>query len=353
MTPPLVTILIATRGRPPELAATLTALRKQTYPSIECLVIDDASPEPLQELVHSIWPEATVIREEKNLGQCACRSKGFKLAKGEFILQLDDDACFTKPGDLATAVRIIEAHPEAGLLTFQIFNGQTLPENLALDQVARYGTSFIGCGALLRKAAAEAAGGYREFFGNEWEEDEFSLRLIKAGWTIYIWPEILIHHRVSPLNRRSSRTWMRGLRNKLWAMVMHFPAWRLPADMSWALGVGLWDSIRLFRFHRYFQALFLFLFGLPRALSLRSALTGLDMRRLDAVRFRTVRTLAEWNQPEPLSRAEVWTWFNKIWMRRPRQRSIWDRRPGDTGLSQAVKFAHEHIEQAERPRNQR
>ena len=89
---PLVSILIATKDRPDDLRRTLRELRRQVYPAIELIVIDDGSATQLQPIVNEEWPQAVFIRCEQSLGQCKRRSEGFQIAKGDYILQLDDDS---------------------------------------------------------------------------------------------------------------------------------------------------------------------------------------------------------------------------------------------------------------------
>lgn len=344
---PLVTIMISTKDRPEELERTLRELQRQDYPRLELLVIDDGSTESQEPVVKRNWPGARFIRHATAAGQSLRRSEGFELAQGRYILQLDDDSAPVDRDALRRAVAFSEAHPEAGVIAFRIFNGSHLPAGLP-PQPARLVASFVGCGALLRAAAARAAGGYLAFFGNEWEEEEFSLRLLRAGWAIYFLPDVLIHHRVSPQNRRTARTWMRGFRNKVWAMVAHYPTGRLFVECAWVLALAAWDALRLLRPFHFFLGIGQIVVFLPRALRLRRPISDRAMRRYDALRFRDVRNREEYENPAPVTASELWRWFRTRWRNRPRRRSFWDRRPGDVGASDLVSFEHEYLEQGTR-----
>jgi GT2 family glycosyltransferase len=328
---PLVSAIIPTRNRPDELRQTLESLKTQTYRPIEVVVVDDASTDPPEVLVHSIWPEAVFLRHNVNVAQCRCRNDAFAAARGQYLLHLDDDASLTRPDDLWGAVRCMEAEPRLGVLAFYVFNGQVLPETGLPAASPRYTASFVGAGALMRKAAIDAAGGYREFFENDWEEEDLSIRVIDAGWRIQFFSDVVVHHRVSPQGRRSSRTWMRALRNKMWAMVMHMPARRMPLELAAKLAGGMWDAVRLLRPHRFLQAVWLFLLGLPRAMKLRRPVSELTLRRLDAMRFGVVHTAEEFADPPAITVREVLAWFRTCWWNRPRQRNVWDPRSGGVG----------------------
>jgi GT2 family glycosyltransferase len=69
-------------------------LRTLDYPSKQLYVIDNASSQPCKNIVHDFWPEAVVIRAERNLGVAGGRNFGFKLAQqagAEWAFCVDDD----------------------------------------------------------------------------------------------------------------------------------------------------------------------------------------------------------------------------------------------------------------------
>lgn len=339
---PLVSVVIPTRNRPDDLAITLQQLRKQDYEHLEVIVIDDASNPPLEEVVTRHWPEAEYIRHPECRGQCAGRSLAFERARGKYIVNLDDDSCFTRIHELREAVGFLEGRSEIGILTFFVYNGKQLPENLQAEGEARYCVSYLAGGSVMRKEALATTGGYVEFFENHWEEEELSLRMLKAGWGIYYYPSVIIHHRVSPVSRRAGRTWMRGLRNQLWAQVMHLPAARLPIEIGWKLVMGFRDCVAYLMPHRFLQAVLLFLAGLPRAIRSRKGMDPLALRRYDALRFSVVLTASDYTSPPAIGAKEVWRWWTRVWWHRPRSRGFWDRGKGDLGKSSVTGYEHNY-----------
>jgi GT2 family glycosyltransferase len=342
MSNPLLTIVIVTRNRPGELRTTLEELQKQDYKPIELVVIDDASDESLESLVLSIYPAARFYRHGEPLGCAPRRTEGFALAKGDYIVQLDDDSCFTGPTDLTVAVQFLERRPEVGALAFYVYNGRVVPANLTLDRSEHYVIGFLGAGVMFRKSALTATCGYRTFFANHGEEHELSIQLLRAGWATCYFPHVVIHHRVSPKNRHHARTWMRGLRNTLWTLVLHLPLKRLPFELAWKLFLGVRDSVFHLRPHRFLQAVGQFLWGLPSVIKLRRPMTGIELRRYDALRFRVLKTPQEFEHPPACTLRDVSAWFRTVWRNRPRSRPFWDRRPGDLGRSPVVGYDHNH-----------
>ena len=342
---PLVTIMIATRNRPAELERTLREIRRQDYASVEMLIVNDGSSPSIAGTARRLWPAARIIRHENSAGQCARRNEGFADSAGEYLLQLDDDCSFLDPGDLRRAITFMQQHERAGALAPYIVNSSELPEYI--DNSGRQMgcvASFVGAAVLFRKAALRDTEGYRTFFLNEWEEEELGLQLLRSGWQILFVPEIVAHHRLSPQNRNSSRTWMRGLRNRLWAIVMHFPLRRLPLELGWKIAVGAWDGIRLNRLRLFTQALAESVAGLPLAIRLRNPLTLQAVRRYDALRLNPVLNTEQFQTPPHVSLTTLGTFWRR-WRNRARNRSVWEPGDEDTGTSYTVAYAHE-----ERPR---
>jgi glycosyltransferase involved in cell wall biosynthesis len=342
---PLVSVIIPSRNRDLELERTLYILQRQTYRPLELIVVDDASDHSLESLVGRAWPGAIFVRKEVNVGQCQCRNEGFKSANGRYLLSLDDDSGFARDGDLDHAVALLESRPELGVLAFYTFHGPELPiAGIRADSRERFTQTFIAASALIRRTVIDETGGYMAVFGNEGEEEELSMRILDRGWGILFVPSVLIHHRVSQISRNTARTWERGLRNKLWSIVIHMPWRRVPVEIAWKVGVGLWDAVRLRRFRRFFRSISQFLHGLSAVLRVRKPISGLTLRRYDAIRFRGVRTAIDYANPSRCGIKDLVEWFNNSWRNRPRSRSFWDRRPGDVGSSSTSIFAHEFAE---------
>jgi len=337
---PLVTVMIATRDRPEDLRQTLRLLRELEYPAIEMLVIDDGSTLPAAPLVLDVWPDARVIRHDIGMGQCTRRNEGFALASGRYILHLDDDCALVGRNALRRAVELLEGHPKAAALVPYLYNGLELPPDLSPVSNSGCVLSFVGACVLLRKEAISKCCGYREFFASHYEEDELSLQLISGGWYLWYRGDVVAHHRLSPRNRQPSRAWQRGLRNMLWSILMHMPAKTLALELGWKIGMGAWDAVRLRRPVAYLNALREFFLGSPRVSRLRNPMNSLAYRRVCRMRSGGLIQLSDFEAPGSVRFSDMMNWFAR-WRGRARDRSFWDPRPGDTGTSITVGYAHE------------
>jgi glycosyltransferase involved in cell wall biosynthesis len=104
---PEFTVIVPTHRRAGFLDDALASVRAQTIEDFECIVVDDASPEPP---VVPDDPRFRVARREVNGGPAAARNTGLQEARGRFVAFLDDDDVFT-PVRLALGRRGLAAAP--------------------------------------------------------------------------------------------------------------------------------------------------------------------------------------------------------------------------------------------------
>ena len=83
------------------LPAFLDSVLSQTYPSIELIVVNDASEDKTQEILEKYVDEfkkrdysLIVINQKENKGQAAAINAGLKLISGSFMTWMDSDDIF-------------------------------------------------------------------------------------------------------------------------------------------------------------------------------------------------------------------------------------------------------------------
>lgn len=75
----------------------ILSVMKQTYPCIECIIVDDASPDDSIEKCERLIAEYqgpisfTILRHKQNRGVSAARNTGSDAATGEYVYYLDSD----------------------------------------------------------------------------------------------------------------------------------------------------------------------------------------------------------------------------------------------------------------------
>ncbi|MGB3532881.1 MAG: glycosyltransferase family 2 protein [Microcoleaceae cyanobacterium] len=85
---PRLSIIIPTYNRQDLLAKAVESALAQTIEDFEVIVVDDASPQPVNLPKH---PRLQVIRLSENKGPSTARNMGAKAAKGRWVTFLDDD----------------------------------------------------------------------------------------------------------------------------------------------------------------------------------------------------------------------------------------------------------------------
>jgi glycosyltransferase involved in cell wall biosynthesis len=107
---PLFSIVVPTYGRPEYLGECLSSILQQTVEDFEVIVVDDASPEPVE------LPEedarVRLLRRDANGGPAAARNTGMAEATGTYLAFCDDDDLFA-PQRLQLAVEGLERAPVA------------------------------------------------------------------------------------------------------------------------------------------------------------------------------------------------------------------------------------------------
>lgn len=91
---PLVSIIIVNYNYGRFLRQAVASVIAQSYPHIECIIVDDASSDDSAEVLHSILkqhPDITVLRRAANGGQSIASKDGFEACRGDYVVFLDAD----------------------------------------------------------------------------------------------------------------------------------------------------------------------------------------------------------------------------------------------------------------------
>ncbi len=261
---PLVSILIVTWNRRPDLARAIESALNQTWSSIEVVVMDNASTDGTATLVRERFPQVKLVQAPRNLGCPSGRNFGFRQCLGDFIYCLDDDG-WLKPDAIEIAVRRAQSEPRIAVVMSRIHETsgdgsvRRLPEE---REQPVYQASFCGGCSLIRREAIDQVGAFPEDFFRQAEEEDLAIRLLDAGWFCFLEPQSIMFHAPSPVGRNSKTFLFYGLRNtnKTGLRVWSFP-WCALRPL-----VNLWHSFRFMFTHRYASLPFLVLFNLARDL---------------------------------------------------------------------------------------
>jgi glycosyltransferase involved in cell wall biosynthesis len=221
---PRASVVIATRNRREELLRTVRACLRQTYPSLEVLVYDDASSDGTLEAVRREFPQLRASRSEPHVGYIALRNRGFREARGEFVFSLDDDSYFTCENTVSRTVALFDENPKAAAIALPYVEPHTNDPAKKMrvapdDQRLR---SYVGCAHALRRQVALDLGGYREFLIHQGEERDLSIRMLDRGYEVFYGDTQPLVHTYSE-QRDLERLQHFGVRNTLLFDVLNVP----------------------------------------------------------------------------------------------------------------------------------
>ena len=209
---PPATVVIATRNRGRELARTLERLASlPERPPV--VVVDNGSQDGTAAMVRR-FPRAELIALRRNRGAWA-RNLGVLRARTPLIALADDDSWWA-PGALATAAAVLAANPGVGLLAARILVGRDeVPDAVNAVMAASPLPSdglpgprvmgFLGCGAVVRRDAFLAVGGFSRLLFIGGEEQLFAYDLAAAGWAACYRPDIVAYHHPSAARQPATR----------------------------------------------------------------------------------------------------------------------------------------------------
>ncbi|WP_331936853.1 glycosyltransferase family A protein [Methylosinus sp.] len=91
---PLVSVIITNYNYGRFLLEAVDSVFSQTYPHIECIIVDDASTDDSEAVLESIRrnkPNVDIILHEENFGQTTAFRTGLTASSGEYVVFLDAD----------------------------------------------------------------------------------------------------------------------------------------------------------------------------------------------------------------------------------------------------------------------
>jgi glycosyltransferase involved in cell wall biosynthesis len=116
--PPLVSIVIPCYKGEPWLAQAIESCLRQSYPAIEVIAVDDASPDNCAEIAERFAREdarVRLARHARNAGVSAAFNTGYGIAGGIYLTRLAQDDWF-EPGAIAEMARYLDEHSGMGLV---------------------------------------------------------------------------------------------------------------------------------------------------------------------------------------------------------------------------------------------
>jgi len=285
---PLISYLVLTMNRAPDLEACLRSIQTQDSDQYEIVVVDNASNDETTQLMESQFPDVAFKRLPQNVGATNGRNEAFAMARGSICVLIDDDAELLDPRATDKIARYFEEDPNLGILALNVVNPYTggvdlkcLPrrdKKVQRDDFAC--TYFCGAGAAIRKEAFDKAGGFWGKLFIYVEELDLSYRILDAGYTGWYSTKIEVLHKETPRARPSQRLTRSMARNRIWVAVRNLPLpYMLSSALAW-VGKMAWCSLRQKQFGAFLTGLGEAVEGLGEAFQLRRPLKASTLQLL-------------------------------------------------------------------------
>lgn len=234
-----VSFLVVTHNRTDCLESCLTSLSQQAFEDREIIVLDNGScPSTKQELRSTLSKMTGISFYElaENCGVSGGRNAAIRLARGDILVFIDDDAILLD--SLATA-KIVEKFctlEQLGILSFKSINGGTgkvdrkefpndsrWPDDIDREFDTYY---YIGVAHAIRREVFDKVGLYPDDFFYSMEEYDLSYRAINAGFRIVYFPGVTVIHNPSPAGRSTTSSLLAlKCTNKIRVAIRNLP-WR-------------------------------------------------------------------------------------------------------------------------------
>ncbi|KFF05205.1 glycosyltransferase family 2 protein [Flavobacterium reichenbachii] len=203
----LVSVIIPCYNDYKYIQEAIQSINNQTHKNVEIIIVDDGSDVQTKEVLKNLNQENLTIIYQENAGPSAARNNGIKQAKGDFILTLDADDYF-ETVFISKALNSLIQNPKAGLVScwIKVFTEERIvemfkPEGGSIENFLLHNNASGN--TLFRKKCWQDAGGYDEKMRKGYEDWEFNLSVVKAGWEIIIIEEFLFNYRRKPISRNS------------------------------------------------------------------------------------------------------------------------------------------------------
>lgn len=187
----------------------------------EIIVVDNCSVDgSFNALTQAYGHKIKLLKTEQNIG-IAGWNKGFEIARGKYMLVLDDDS--HPEYGIVKAIDYLDNHADVGILALNITGGSFTTEHF--PHLFKW-IGFIGCGAIIRKDVYDKIGGFADWLFIYTHEFEYGIRVIDAGYQILFFKDAMVVHRTSILNRTNQRLVTFSTRNELLIIDKYFPLQR-------------------------------------------------------------------------------------------------------------------------------
>jgi GT2 family glycosyltransferase len=236
-----VSIMITTSNRLEELQRTIQMLGKLDPAPDEVLITADGCTDGTTEFISAMSNVKFIVNQPAK-GSVASRDRMVREAQGDLVLALDDDSYPEEADCIDRIIPFFKQQPKLAVLYFPQRTDE-YSETLTQTNFGHEGAtrSFANSGAVLRRSAYLQLPGFEPRFYHMYEEPDYALQCVAAGYDVLFSPVITIRHHYSGQARDEIRIHHRHARNEFWSTLIRCP-------LPFAVGMVAWRVFSQFRY---------------------------------------------------------------------------------------------------------
>ena len=248
----------------------LDALAKQTYSTVEVIVVDNASQDGSQALIREQYPVVSLIELGENRGFTGGCNVGIEAAKGAFVALLNNDT-EVDPGWVEAVVNAFERHDDVGIVASKMLlfdrrdHLHTAGDYFTVDGRAgnrgvwqrdegqfdqeEYVFSACGGSAVYRRSMLDQIGFLDDDFFFSLEDIDLAWRAQLTGWKVLYTPAAIVYHHLSATGGGATASFYDG-RNLIYILIKNYPSmlWRKNGWQIMRTQAQLaWEAMRAWR----------------------------------------------------------------------------------------------------------
>jgi GT2 family glycosyltransferase len=289
---PSVSAVIPNYQRKKDLREALDAIKAQTYPIEEIIVVDNNSTDGTREMIEEEFPEVNFVQSPHNIIIQALNI-GAKTAHGDIILHQDNDGVLA-PDAVERMVKVFAIDPRIAV----VYCTNVLYDTGELFDPVRWFTkeeresdgiidtpSFHGNGAMIRRDVLEEIGYIEPEILLYQFERNISAKAIDRGYRVVYHPPAIMRHKISEEVRDRGFKLYMTLTGGWWFLARFYPTGKALKYSFYYLVFGILYSFKHHTFKDLFRGIRDGLLRLPEVLRGRKVVSPEAMKVLESKPF--------------------------------------------------------------------
>jgi GT2 family glycosyltransferase len=236
MSLPKISVIIVNYNGKQLLEKCLESLFKINYDNFEVILVDNNSTDESMEFVSKNHPSVIITKLDSNKGFAEPNNIASKIAKGDYLLFLNNDTIVTA-NFISEMIKIIENDKKIGICQSLLLklDGSIDSSGDFIDEIGvvynsktkikdiREISSARGASMLIQKKIFDRLGGFDEKFFFSFEDVDLGWRTWISGYKVVIVPNSIVYHSPgSTTSKLKSESSFHGLKNQLSMKITNF-----------------------------------------------------------------------------------------------------------------------------------